>query len=78
MSEYVPSIFLDYEEKGIEKGIEKGMEKGMKKGRLEGKLEMVIEMLKEGYSINDILKVSHLSSWDIRNAAELANIETFK
>ena len=74
MSEYVPSIFLDYEEKGIEKG----MEKGMKKGGLEGKLEMVIEMLKEGYSINDILKVSHLSSWDIRNAAELANIETFK
>ena len=70
MSEYVPSIFLDYEEKGIEKG----MEKGMKKGRLEGKLEMVIEMLKEGYSINDILKVSHLSSWDIKKAAELANI----
>ena len=74
MSEYVPSIFLDYEEKGIEKGIEKGMEKGMKKGGLEGKLEMVIEMLKEGYSINDILKVSHLSSWDIKKAAELANI----
>ena len=70
MSEYVPSIFLDYEEKGIEKG----MEKGMKKGGLEGKLEMVIEMLKEGYSINDILKVSHLSSWDIKKAAELANI----
>jgi hypothetical protein len=70
MSEYVPSIFLDYEEKGIEKGIEKGM----KKGKLEGKLEMVIEMLKEGYSMKDILKVSHLSSLDIKKAAELANI----
>ena len=66
MSEYVPSIFLDYEEKGIEKG--------MKKGKLEGKLEMVIEMLKEGYSMKDILKVSHLSSLDIKKAAELANI----
>ena len=66
MSEYVPSIFLDYEEKGIEKG--------MKKGKLEGKLEMVIEMLKEGYSMKDILKVSHLSPWDIKKAAELANI----
>lgn len=70
MSEYVPSIFLDYEEKGIEKGIEKGMEKG----RIEGKLEMVIEMLKEGYSMKDILKVSHLSPGDIKKAAELANI----
>ena len=66
MSEYVPSIFLDYEEKGIEKG--------MKKGKLEGKLEMVIEMLKEGYSMKDILKVSHLSPWDIKKAAELANM----
>ena len=38
------------------------------------KLEMVIEMLKEGYSMKDILKVSHLSSLDIKKAAELANI----
>ena len=46
----------------------------MEKGRIEGKLEMVIEMLKEGYSMKDILKVSHLSPWDIKKAAELANI----
>ena len=54
MSEYVPSIFLDYEKKG--------------------KLEIVIEMLKEGYSIKDILKVSHLTTLDIQKAAKLANI----
>ena len=62
MSEYVPSIFLEIKEEGF------------KKGKVEGKLEMAVEMLKDGCSLNDVLKVSHLPLLKVQEAANRANI----
>ena len=52
------------ERKGIEKGIEKGMEKGMEKG----KLETARVMDKEGYPLDDIIKITGLTKEQLKNA----------
>ena len=45
----------------ISEGMEKGMEKGKQEGRLEMQLELVKNMIQNGYSVEDIAKITGLS-----------------
>ena len=52
-------------EEGLEKGIERGIERGIEKGRIEGLLETVKAMKEEGFSIEQIQKISGLTREEI-------------
>lgn len=54
----------------IDKGIERGIEKGIEKGKMEEKKKIALKMLKEGLSIDLIIKVTHLSNEEIENLRE--------
>lgn len=45
--------------------IDKGIERGIEKGKIEEKKKIALEMLKEGLSIDLIVKVTHLSNEEI-------------
>ena len=49
-------------EEGLEKGREEGLEKGREQGREENREEIVIEMLRNGYSVEEISKITKFSS----------------
>ena len=49
------------EEKGMKKGIEIGEEKGIEKGMEKVKIEFAIKMINEGFSVEDIVKITGLS-----------------
>ncbi len=50
--------------------IEKGIERGIEKGKMEEKKKIALEMLKEGLSMDLIIKVTHLSNEEIENLRE--------
>ena len=49
-------------QEGIEEGREEGLEKGREQGREENREEIVIEMLRNGYSVEEISKITKFSS----------------
>ena len=47
-------------EAGFREGMEKGMEKGLQKGTQKGKLETALKMLRNGISMEIVLKCTNL------------------
>ena len=54
-------------ELGIEQGIEKGMEQGIQKGEFKNKLETAWKMQEEGFSIEQIVRITGLTLADLKN-----------
>ena len=67
--------FREGMEKGIEKGMEKGMEKGLQKGTQKGKLETALKMLRNGISMEIVLKCTNLPPSAIKEAAEKSGLQ---
>jgi predicted transposase/invertase (TIGR01784 family) len=57
---YAYELAVKYE-KGLEKGLEEGLEKGIEKGELRKSLETARKMKEEGFSIDQILRITDLS-----------------
>ena len=54
-------------EQGIEQGIEKGIEQGIQKGEFKNKLETARKMQEEGFSIEQIVRITGLTLADLKN-----------
>lgn len=50
---------------GIQKGIEKGIQKGLEEGRRVEKKQIALEMLREGITVEIIMKVTKLDRQEI-------------
>ena len=62
---YAYELAVKYE-KGFEKGFELGIEEVIEKGKFRKSLEIARKMLKEGDTIEKILRISGLSEDDLR------------
>ena len=60
---------------GMEKGMEKGLEKGLQKGTQKGKLETALKMLRNGISMEIVLKCTNLPPSAIKEAAEKSGLQ---
>ena len=56
MTDVVKIIARDEAEKARVEGIEIGIEKGIEKGKLEGKLDVARAMMRDGESVDRIVK----------------------
>jgi predicted transposase/invertase (TIGR01784 family) len=59
--------------KGLEEGIKKGLEDGIKKGEESKEIEMILEMDKEGFSLNQIARVTKKSENDVAEILAKSN-----
>lgn len=62
-------------EAGFREGMEKGMEKGLQKGTQKGKLETALKMLRNGISMEIVLKCTNLPPSAIKEAAEKSGLQ---
>ena len=60
---------------GHEAGFREGMEKGLQKGTQKGKLETALKMLRNGISMEIVLKCTNLPSSAIKEAAEKSGLQ---
>jgi len=58
------------ENEGIEKGIKQGLEKGIKQGLEKGKKEIAINMLRSGMNIDEISRLTGLTTEEIKETSE--------
>ena len=62
-------------EAGFREGMEKGIEKGLQKGTQKGKLETALKMLRNGISMEIVLKCTNLPPSAIKEAAEKSGLQ---
>ena len=62
-------------EAGFREGMEKGMEKGLQKGTQKRKLETALKMLRNGISMEIVLKCTNLPPSPIKDAAEKSGLQ---
>ncbi|WP_298671750.1 hypothetical protein [uncultured Megasphaera sp.] len=62
-------------EAGFREGMEKGLEKGLQKGTQKGKLETALKMLRNGISMEIVLKCTNLPPSAIKEAAEKSELQ---
>ena len=62
-------------EAGFREGMEKGLEKGLQKGTQKRKLETALKMLRNGISMEIVLKCTNLPPSAIKEAAEKSGLQ---